>query len=561
MNPIAKKFTLSFGLGLLLLTSGCFDTKEDFTLNPDGSGKVIHECTFQSVNLNSDGETPDTGKVLTNAVRELLQQVKGVDAWRDVTFKAQDDGRLYFRGTAYFKNLSKLNIPNQTMLEFDWTKTADGGALLTLRTNQADTEVSEGVTMQHRQRKTPPKNLTPAEQDKLIKQQRGQYQQSKPMLAGFLGNMKHAVVLRLPGQVTHSANFTKDAAGNLAIRFDGAKMMEVMDKLVNDDDWCRKHNGTGFDAQEKPVMDAEMNQYFFGENAPVSATVAGAGKPLFDYMAEVAAAQKEYAVLKKTLRVDVSTATEEEAPVIAASPANGGLKSVKVVGVRLVTASDQERNLRPFNYDTGYTLSLLVEFPGAVQSVTDKTALEVATADDGTSLLPDSEWNRRVHFPSLAKDKTAAILEFQLNLPGSGVKVLQELSGQVEYKVSGGTKEIDLGLDGLKEGATGTNLDAEIKSIKEGWQKDGSQEMSLHLKTNPDGLKSVSLVVDGAKTVLSQRGYGGGNGAYDFNYECKTNFPANGRIVAEVYDKVQTFEAPFKLKNLSLLGASLTAEK
>jgi hypothetical protein len=80
--------------------------------------------------------------------------------------------------------------------------------------------------------------------------------------------------------------------------------------------------------------------------------------------------------------------------------------------------------------------------------------------------------------------------------------------------------------------------------------------MSLHLKTNPDGLKSVSLVADGARTVLSQRGYGGGNGAYDFNYECKTNFPANGRIVAEVYDKVQTFEAPFKLENLTLLGIS-----
>jgi len=78
--------------------------------------------------------------------------------------------------------------------------------------------------------------------------------------------------------------------------------------------------------------------------------------------------------------------------------------------------------------------------------------------------------------------------------------------------------------------------------------------MSLHLETTPDGLKSVSLVADGEKTVLSQRGYGGGNGAYDFNYECKTNFPANGRIVVEVFDKMQTFEAPFKLENLTLLG-------
>jgi hypothetical protein len=248
--------------------------------------------------------------------------------------------------------------------------------------------------------------------------------------------------------------------------------------------------------------------------------------------------------------------SSDDAEEVTAAPATGGLKSVKVVGVRLVRESDQHPDLRAFNWDAGYSVSLLAEFPGAVQSVTDETMLGTATADDGTSLLPDSDWDRKVHFPSLAKDKTAAILEFKLNLPGGGVKGLKELSGTVQYRVSGGTKEVDLGLDGLKEGATGTNLDAEIKSIKEGWQKNGSQEMSLHLRTNPDGLKSVSLVVDGTKTELSQRGYGGGNGAYDFNYECKTNFPANGRIVAEVFDKVQTFVAPFKLENLTLLGAS-----
>jgi len=555
MNSIAKKLTLSAGLGLLLLTGGCFDTQEDFTLNPDGSGKVVHTCTFQALNLNMGNEDTDPGKALTNAVREVLQQAKGVEAWRDVTFKTLDDGRIYFRGTAYFKKLSALDIENQTMLKFDWKKSAAGGALLTLRTNE-ETQAG-GVKMTLKKPAKPAKALTPEEQAKNIKLERGQFQQAMPMLAGFLGNMKHAVVFHLPGKVTSSANFTNDAAGNLAITFDGAKLLAVMQKLVNDDAWCQAHGGTGFDdIQEKPALDADMNQFIFGEKAPVSATVAVAARPLFDYAAEVAAAQAEYAQTKKALRVGSSTSSSsDDAEEVTAAPATGGVKSVKVAGVRLVTGADNTRDLRPLNYfQNEYTVSLLVEFPGAVQSVTDKTALEVATADDGTSLLPDKDWDRKVHFPNLAKDKTAATLEFKLNLPGSGVKGLKELSGTVQYKVAGGTKEIDLGLDGLKEGATGTNLDAEIKSIKEGWQKNGSQEMSLHLKTNPDGLKSVSLVADGEKTVLSQRGYGGGNGAYDFNYECKTNFPANGRIVVEVFDKMQTFEAPFKLENLTLLG-------
>jgi hypothetical protein len=555
MNSIAKKITLSAGLGLLLLTGGCFDTKEDFTLNPDGSGKVVHECTFQALNLNNDADSQDAGKALTNAVRQVLEQAHGVEAWRDVTFKTLDDGRLHFRGTAYFKDISKLDIPNQMMLKFDWKQTADGHALLTLRTN-AD-EPDGGMKMTIKKPAKPAKVLTPEEQSKKIKLERGHFQQAMPMLAGLMGNMKQAVVFRLPGKVVSSANFTNDVAGNLAINFDGAKMLAVMQKLVNDDAWCQAHGGTGFDdMQQKPVMDADVNQFVFGEKAPVSATVAVTAKPLFDYAAEVAAAQTEYAQTKKALRVGSSSSSSDDAEEVTAAPATGGLKSVKVVGVRLVREADAQRGLRPFNEEASYSVSLLVEFPGAVQSVSDETVLEAATADDGTDLLPDSDWNRKVHFPNLAKDKTAAILEFKLNLPGGGVKGLKELSGKVQYRVSGGTKEIDLGLDGLKEGATGTNLDAEIKSIKEGWQKNGSQEMSLHLKTNPDGLKSVSLVADGARTVLSQRGYGGGNGAYDFNYECKTNFPANGRIVAEVYDKVQTFEAPFKLENLTLLGIS-----
>jgi hypothetical protein len=397
MNSTVKKITLSTGLGLMLLVSGCFDTREDFTLNPDGSGKVVHECTFQTMDFNAGNEAQDTGRALTNAVRELLQQAKGVEAWRDVSFKTLDDGRLYFRGTAYFKDLSKLEIPNQTMLEFDWTKNADSSALLTLRTNKS--EPADGISV-HRAKK-PAKDLSPEELNKLIKQQRASFQQSKPMMAGILGPMKQSVVWHLPGNVTSSSNFAKDSAGNLTIKIEGAKMLDVIEKLVNDDDWCRKHGGTGFDdMQEKPVMDAEFNQFIFGENAPVSATLAAMSGPLFDYDAEVEVAKTEFAQTQKDLRAGELGAAGS--PEILAAPATGGVKSVKMAGARLVIASDSERDLRPFNEDVGYTVSLLAEFPGAVQSVTDKTALDVATADDGTSLLPVSDWDRQARFPSLA---------------------------------------------------------------------------------------------------------------------------------------------------------------
>lgn len=553
MDTVAKKFILAAGLGLLVFTTGCFDTKEDFTINPDGSGKVVQECAFRAISLGNQNQDPETA--LTNAVREVLEQSRGVEAWRDVSYKLLDDGRFYFKGTAYFTNLSNLDIKNQTMLEFNWKKSANGRVLLTLRTNKSETH--NGISFASQSRASG--KLSPAELDKKIKRQRFEFQQSKPMLATMLGSMKQDVVFHLPGKVASHSNFTNDNAGHLEIKFSGAKLLAAMEKLVNDDQWCREHNGTGFsNMQQKPVMDAEINQLVFGQKAPVSATIETGTQPLFNYSAEVAKARKDYAKIKKQLAVGTSgDDSADDSPEISAAPAAGGLKNVKVVGVQLIRESDQKRDLRPFNFDAGYKISLLVDFPGAIQSVTDNTSLDAAIAGDGASLLPDSEWDRKVHFPKLAKDKTAALVEFKLKLPDSGVESLKELSGHVQYRVAGGTKEVDLGLEALKAGATGTNLDARIESIRDGWKKDGSQNMVLHLKATPNDIQSLYLVVNGQKTKLRQNGYGGGGGSYNITYESKQPFPPHGRLVAEIYDQIKTFDAPFKLQNLSLLGTPL----
>ena len=127
--------------------------------------------------------------------------------------------------------------------------------------------------------------------------------------------------------------------------------------------------------------------------------------------------------------------------------------------------------------------------------------------------------------------------------------------------MAGSAKEIDLGFPELKENAKGTQLGAEIKSIKEGWNKDGSEQMQLKLNINKDALKAVYLVAGDTKTELSQNGYGGGGNSFTFTYQSKTAFPANGRLVAELYDQMQVFDVPFKLENISLLGTPLATEK
>jgi hypothetical protein len=342
----------------------------------------------------------------------------------------------------------------------------------------------------------------------------------------------------------------KDPSGALKLQFDGAKLLAALDKLVNDDAWIAK-NGGSFEGNDKPMMDDEVNATMFGSKAPVHAVVTGT-TPLFNYGDELAAAQKDFAQVRKQLGMGTQATT-------VAPPAQGQpLKSLRVAGVRLVTETGKKNgSFRPFNWDSGYTLSLLAEFPGSILGFTDESTIDVAIGDDGSDLLPLRDWDRKIRFPQISDDKTQALFEAKLNLPGPNVKGIKEVSGKLQYTIASGSKQLDLGFEELKPKGKGTELGAEIESIEDGWKKDGSQRLQLKLKARKETIRSMSLVLDGVKTQLKENGYGGGGNNWSITYESNTAIPAKARLVAEVYDQIQTYDVPFKLENVSLLGTPL----
>ncbi|MDQ5979221.1 MAG: hypothetical protein QG602_2195, partial [Verrucomicrobiota bacterium] len=202
-------FNVLGGAAVLGLLAGCFETKQEFTLNPDGSGKVVHQSTFQTMDMG--GGKGDTAKQAKAAASELLSKSQGIEAWRDVSYEVLDDGRIAFKGTAYFRNLSDLDIPNQTMLEFDWAR--DGGSgTLTLRAKDGPQGKQKPAA------KPAADNLTPQQAAAKIKEARAKYQQMKPMMAMIMGAMKHEVVFHLPGRTGKSTAFQKDG-GALSLAF------------------------------------------------------------------------------------------------------------------------------------------------------------------------------------------------------------------------------------------------------------------------------------------------------------------------------------------------------
>ena len=47
---------------------------------------------------------------LKENIRGILTESSGIDAWKDVSNKLTNDGKTYFKGTAYFPDISKLDI-------------------------------------------------------------------------------------------------------------------------------------------------------------------------------------------------------------------------------------------------------------------------------------------------------------------------------------------------------------------------------------------------------------------------------------------------------------------
>ena len=532
-------------LALIFLT-GCFDTKEEFTLNPDGSGKVVIEsiCAPLEMQVN-EKQTPE--QKLQGAIRSLFDNVKGITAWRDVTFERQDDGRVKFKGTAYFANINKVELQSLALMNFTLTKRADGSLVLAARIKEDENEKPA----------TPPKNPDP-EMAAKIKEAKGNYQSSKPMMAAFLATMKQDAVFHLPGAASEISNFKTTPAGDLRITFIGTNMLEAMDSLATNDDWWRLQLAGGRDMSKEGLsLDNDLNEKVFGQRGPVRAIVAG-GAPRFDYAREVAAARTEYAALLRKLGPANTTADNVNDSAELAPPAQGGeFKSLKVGGIRWIYKSDDKNDVRPFNLSPGCTLSVIGELPGSVMAFSGGS-VDTAIALDGSDLLPEQEWDRRINFPSLSRDHSVVVFDINLQAPGPEAKGFKEISGSLKYSVGTGSTNIDLGITEIKPGAQGSAFGAEIKSIKPGFGENGGQDLEIKLRIDPQQIISVKAIgTDGQDTPLGRRGYSGYNDEYTYTFNTKATLSPNARLVIQQYAEVKKYSTPFKLANLTLLGQPL----
>ena len=221
---------------LLLSAIGCFESKEDYVLNPDGSGKVTIVGSFETT---MPGMPPVSDpKETSRHVKELLEKSKGVDAWSAVSYEGTKEGRVSFKGTAYFPDISKLDLET---FGKDANLKKEGDKLVLLIEEKEEEEAGPATKPSAEEVKTQ------------VEQAKKQWQTMKTMMGPMLEKIKQDLTYKLPGTVESSTNMKKIDVSTVNIQMDGAKLMAAMDAMMTDEAWLKKQAEAGAFAQVKAV--------------------------------------------------------------------------------------------------------------------------------------------------------------------------------------------------------------------------------------------------------------------------------------------------------------------
>jgi hypothetical protein len=563
-------------IGSLVVLTGCFQMDQTFTINPDGSGKVVYDVTMAAPNENaimgmlgmnppaqkSRAGKPNTGiagqAMGKEMAKNILENSKGIETWKEVSIEQTKEGKTHFRGTAYFRDVSQVQIsdsqgPGVSRSErITFTKGAAGEMIIEFQ--------QEGKSQTPAARPT----VIDPEVEQNLQMTRQMWPSIKPMLAPMFNEIKASYTINVPGKISNVSNF-KEERGALRLSIDGAKMMKAMDQMLMDDAFMREQVRSKKNPFETPAMDPALNEKLFGQKGPIRATITGATKPLFDYETEVAEAQKHYPELVKRLALSdpgsmtlggpgaIPSGTESETSLnaTAAFPRGHGFKSVKVVGVRMVGMPDERFDDAPFHGARGYSLALVGELPGAVQSMSSGKVLS-ALGDTGESLLPKNEFDRMIDAPRLSKDKKMVRFEVNLASPPESIKGLKEISGILSATIGSGGGRIDLGITELKAGAKGTEFGALIRSLNTTPQGD---TLSLQVNLPRKSIESITVLDEAGRPFpVSPSGWSQVGESTGVGLIARGRYPSKGKVLIDLARGSEKVEVPFKIENITTLG-------
>jgi len=516
--------TVLLSLASVMLV-GCFDTRQEIILNSDGRGKAIIESTFAQTDLLSVTEnTSLRDRSANHYVRGLLEESSGIEAWRDVSITEMEDGRISFRGTAYFRDLSLLKSAFCSMTKFKFAKDKNGLITLTLAPDTSNPRSSAAASYDH---------LTPD----TIGHQRKLFRAAKPMLTAMLSSMKCETTFRFAGRITRVSNFEQRSPQELRHRFDGERVLDALEQLLSPA--FSNQVFAAISSTNATTSNFLVNEILHGQRGPIMAVIAPGEAMAFDYDAEVAASRESFRPVAKSLGLD------ETALTVAPPPVEGDPAKAEVTGIN-------------WNFGTlphSYTLKMRAELPGSVLNV---EAVEISRAEtvEGVSLLNTSSHSARFNFQDISRSN----LTFEINLRAPSVRSqgIAEVSGVLLCQVADNLRSVELVSGILRRGASSTEFETNIEEINR--VGSGGDKLVLRTRITPKELMSLAVVDDtGFSFSLTRQGMMSIGSVHTFTYSSKRALPRAGKIIAQIRSGTKIVRVPFSVTNLALSGHSLVA--
>lgn len=486
----------------------------DYTVNPDGSGKV-------SIRWNGDAPSPDLQP--GSFIGSEVGAGKGIDAWDAVTCELAD-GRLKFAATAYFKDIAQLRFHCQgfhaNVLDFQASLDPKGNLVV------------KGVPAEMNRDGKPA--ATEKEARARLEEERGKFAAAKGLMEGMMGGLVCTAALRLPGAVGAVKNGKKAGPKEVRTRFEGKVVLDLLDRLMTDDDLAIR-------LLRSPNLGPEALMGLAGELGPLEVVTKGQVAPQFDYESEVAAARERFAALSDSLN-------------LPKPPAQGApMENVRIVAAKVVREADPDRELHPMgqNYRS-MSFAIAGELPPGVVKA-DEGRMDVAVTVAGENLVPDDDWKRRISFPKVTNDRRTAFFDVEFPLPDGGVDGFREIRGALQVLVSLRIEEVDLGFKKLEAGEEGKQFGAVIERFEP--QDEERTMLDLKLQIGMERIESLALQAPkGEPRVLPQHGYSSSGDECTLTYLIEGPIPKKAKLVARVATQLQQLEVPFAVRDVDALG-------
>ncbi len=288
-----RLFSALLAVVLGVAFAGCLESDENYTLNPDGRGKVAIVATISdpaSMFGADEQEKPDPKQKVGEFVRDILENSAGVETWKDISCRIVADDKIEFKGTAYFRDLNELKIHQVSSSNtFIRQENPDGTWSIVLKQDAEESPDSAA----------PPENLSEEEITARVDSLRSQYEVGRAMMGPILEGIRQRYVFTVPGTPSEYSTFTRLPKGGYEYVMSGSKVLALMDSISSSEAFWRQAVVSGGGSGVGPDRQKELTRMMFGEEGIPMLKVKG-GTALFNYDAEVKAARKNYpALLKK----------------------------------------------------------------------------------------------------------------------------------------------------------------------------------------------------------------------------------------------------------------------